>query len=153
MPIGLTWDNERGVAKLSRAVGGALGEDESLETVVMLALFTDAVATPAEIEAAKMPAQQGWWADAPSERGSRLPYGSKLWLLSRCGTTLATLVRAERYALEALAWLVDKKIAASVQVLATRPAPGMLALDVKVTRPGKLLPPFVRLWRLRSSAL
>ena len=152
MPIGLTWDNERGVAKLARTTGGALGEDESLETVVLLALFTDAPATAAEIEAGTLAGPQGRRADANSLRGSRAPYGSKLWLLTRGTTTLATLVRAEQYAVEALQYLVTKKIAASVTVRATRPSAGQIALDIRIARPNKLLPPFVRLWTLRSAA-
>lgn len=153
MPIGLTWDNETGVAVLSRTAGGAIGEDDTLETVVLLCLFTNAPATAAELEQAGRTEQLGWWADADSVRGARAPYGSKLWLLERGKTTLATLVRAEQYCVEALTWLVTAKIAASVQVLATRPALGTLALDITIVRPTKLLPPFKRLWNVRNDAL
>lgn len=153
MPIGLTWDNDKGVAVLSRTAAGAIGEDDTLETVVLLSLFTNAPATAAELEQAGRTEQLGWWADADSIRGARAPYGSKLWLLERGKTTLATLVRAEQYCLEALAWLVEANIAASVQVLATRPAQGIIALEVTLKRPMKLLPPFRRLWNVRNNAV
>ena len=74
-------------------------------------------------------------------------------LATRGTTTLATLVRAEQYAVEALQYLVTKKIAASVTVRATRPSAGQIALDIRIARPNKLLPPFVRLWTLRSAAV
>lgn len=152
MPVGLRWDNDKGVAVLQTTPDGALAQDESLETVVLLSLFTDAPATADEIAGAGLTTQQGWWADAESIRTTRI-YGSKLWLLSRGKTTLATLRHAELYASDALRWLVDANIAAAVMVIATRPAVGTLALAIKITRPQKLLPPFERLWKVRTHAL
>lgn len=153
MPIGLRWDNDKGVAMLRTNTAGALAEDESLETFVLLSLFTDAPATAAEMAAAGVTEQRGWWAFADPVRGEGRIYGSKLWLLRRGKTTIATLRRAEQYCLDALTWLVDKKIVAKIEVLATRPALGVLALDIKLYRPQQLLPPFVRLWNVRTSAL
>lgn len=152
MPIALGWDNDRGVAVIKTTADGALAEDESLETVVLLSLFTDAPATKAEIAAAGLTEQRGWWAAADSVREGRV-YGSKLWLLSREGTTKATLRRAEQYSIDALRWLIAEKIAAKIEVLATRPAVGVLALDVKIHRPQQLLRSFEKLWKVRTNAL
>lgn len=153
MPIGLRWDNDKGMAVLQTNAAGALAQDESLETFVLLSLFTNAPASAAEMAAAGVSEQLGWWAYADTVRGQERIYGSKLWLLRRGKTTVATLRRAEQYCLEALAWLIEKKIAAKVEVLATRPRLGVLALDIKLYRPQQLLPPFVRLWNVRTSAL
>jgi phage gp46-like protein len=153
MPIALRWNNDLGVAELRRTSAGALAEDDSLETVVLLSLFTDAPATAEEITRAGEGEQRGWWAHADTVRAGGRVYGSKLWLLRRGKTTLATLRAAEGYVVEALTWLVDLKIAAKIEVLATRPASGVMALDIRITRPQKLLPPFVALWNVRTNAL
>lgn len=153
MPIALRWNNEKGVAEIARTTAGALEEDESLETAVLLSIFTDAPATAAEMAAAKADEQRGWWAAADSIRGQTRVYGSKLWLLRRGKTVLATLRLAEQYCVEALAWLVESKIAAKVEVLATRPRLGAIAIELKITRPQQVLPPFVRLWELKSNAV
>lgn len=154
MPIGLRWDNEKGTCVWMTTEVGALGQDESLETAVLLSLFTDAPATAAEITAARQTEQLGWWAAADAVRpaGGRI-LGSKLWLLQRGKTTLATLRLAEQACVDALRWLIDLKIAAEVKVLAERPQLGTLQLNIKITRPQKLLPPFERLWKVRTNAL
>jgi len=152
--IALRWDNELGAGRLQRDEHGALALDSSLETAVLLSLFTDREATEEEIALAGLTQQRGWWADADSLRDPGRPrLGSKLWLLSRGKTTLETLRRAEKYAAESLRWLVDQGIAAKVAVLATRPGSGIVSLDVTIIRPNKLLPPYKRLWEMRTDAM
>lgn len=153
MPIALRWNNTTCTAELQRTDAGALAEDESLETIVLLSLFTDAPATADEMAAAGADEQRGWWAAADTVRGEARIIGSKLWLLRRGKTTLSTLRLAEQYCLDALTWLVDARIAAKIEVLATRPSLGTMSLEIRITRPQKLLPPFVRLWTLRSMAV
>ena len=58
-----------------------------------------------------------------------------LWLLSREKTLPEVLRRAHDYAFEALIWLVDDGIARAVDVDATMPRPGLLALAVKIFLP------------------
>lgn len=150
----LRWDNERGAARLMKTDEGALDVDQSLETIVLLALFTDAEATPEEIAAADLDQQRGWWADADTVREPGVGrMGSKLWLLSREKTRLATLRRAEGYVLDSLLWLKDQGIASSISVVASRPRPGWLGLEIVITRPNKLLPPFRRLWEFQHDAV
>lgn len=149
--LSLRWNNDLGTARLQRDDLGALALDDSLETMVLLSLFTDAEATEEEIRAAGLYQQRGWWAEADSLRDQNRPrMGSKLWLLSRGKTTLATLRRAEHYAVDALTWLVDRKIAAGIRVAASRPRSGVCGLDVTIIKPNKLLPPYRRLWEVRS---
>lgn len=150
----LAWDNTIGAARLQLDQLGALAVDYSLETIVVASLFTDVEATPEEIEAAGLEMQRGWWAEADSLRDPDRPrMGSKLWLLSRGKTTIETLRRAEVYGLEALRWMIDAGVAASVEVLASRPRVGMIGLEVTITRPTKLLPVFRRLWEFQSNAV
>lgn len=149
--LSVRWDNSVGAARLSKDSLGALATDESLETVVLLSLFTDAEATPSEIKAAGLTDQRGWWADADSLRDPAVRRrGSKLWLLKRGKTTLETLRRAEGYIKESLQWLVDEGIASSITVVTTRPKPGFIGIDLTLARPNTLLPAFKRLWEIRS---
>ena len=75
--------------------------------------------------------------------GRRLPagglaqdrYGSLLWLLAREKQIPSVLARAEGYAREALAWLIADGIASRVDVVASFPALGWLALEVAIHRP------------------
>lgn len=150
----LRWDNATGSARLQKTDLGALDVDQSLESLVLVSLFTDAEATEAEIAVADLDQQRGWWADADTVRETGVNrMGSKLWLLSREKTRLQTLRRAEGYALDALLWLKSQGIAASISVSATSPRRGWLALEIVITRPNKLLPPFKRLWELQSDAV
>lgn len=152
--IAIAWDNELGAGRWQTTSTGALAVDQSLESVVLVALFTDREADEAELRAAGLDQQQGWWAEADTVRDPQRPrMGSKLWLLSREMTTLATLRRAEAYAREALVWLIDFGIAETINVNASRPRPGVLGLEITITRPNKLLPPYKRLWEMSTRAL
>lgn len=83
--------------------------------------------------------RQGWWADAE--------FGSRLWLLQYAKATGDVLTRARDYAEEALAWLVDDGIAASVTVTTERQG-ARLALGVTISRPSRadLVVRFNDLW-------
>ena len=151
--LALRWDNAVGAARLVKDDLGALGTDESLETLVLLSVFTDAEATPGELQTSGLDRQAGWWADndALRDEGARR-IGCKLWLLSRGKTTLETQRRAEAYVKDSLMWLIDRGIVSAVNVLATRPRPGVIAIDLSMTRPNKLLPTYRRLWEIRHDA-
>lgn len=152
--LSLRWDNTVGAARLQKDQATvALSIDQSLETVVILSLFTNTGATEGEIKAAGLDTNLGWWADADTLRDpSRRPWGSKFWLLSRGKTTLETLRRLEGYVVSALQWLIDEGIVASVSCQATRLRPGVVGLDLTLTRPSKLLPAFKRFWEVRTDA-
>ena len=69
------------------------------------------------------------------ERCAQDRYGSLLWLLAREKQIPCVLARAEAYAREALAWLITDGIASRVDVAASFPALGWLALEVAIHRP------------------
>jgi phage gp46-like protein len=113
--------------------GNDLVGDDSLYTAVLLSLFTDARADatdelPAELGAA--PDMRGYWGDTLEG----LSIGSKLWLLRREKQLAAVLHRAELYAQQALAWLIQAGYASTVRVNASIPAAGILALAVSISR-------------------
>lgn len=125
---GIGWDI--GIA----AGGGDLVTDDGLETSVILSLFTDRRAEPDDVLPAENDAdRRGWWGDAnPMVEGHRL--GSRLWLLARSKRTNETLRRAEEYAREALAWMLDTGVAARIETLAEAQGE-RLALRVTIHRP------------------
>lgn len=124
-----------------------LTEDDGLETAVLLSLFTDRRAEPDDALPGSDVDRRGWWGDAWLDTpGDRI--GSRLWLLSREKQTAAVLGRAQQYGREALDWLIVDGIASAVDVVASIPRNGVLALEIGITRPAN--PPiryrFERFW-------
>lgn len=116
--------------------GLGLAEDDGLETAVILSLFTDRRANADDIIPDGSIDRRGWWADQFADINND-QFGSRLWLLSREKQLSAVLTRAKQYADEALKWMVDDGVAESVEVVASNPRMGILALLVAITRPGQ----------------
>jgi phage gp46-like protein len=110
-----------------------LTEDDGLETAVIISLFTDRRAAEDDVLPGMDGDRRGWWADAyPAVQGDLI--GSRLWLLAREKQIPQTLARAREYAIEALQWLVEDGIAASVDVTAEVVRTGVLGLTVEIQR-------------------
>jgi len=76
----------------------------------------------------------GWWGDSyPSVTGDRI--GSRLWLLRRAKLDTQTRADAERYAREALQWLLDDGHVLNVEILTERVETHRLNLGVVLTLP------------------
>lgn len=128
----LVFSNEFGDADLPLELGD-LTVENGLETALLLSLFTDQRASQEELERVGGDDPRGWWGDAYSKfAGDR--FGSRLWLLERELQTPETLNRALEYARDAVQWLIDDRIARSVQVLAEFPSNGLLALQISPER-------------------
>lgn len=108
---------------------GQLGADESLQTAVLLSLFSHGRTRPEETPQ-ELPLG-GWWADSLAD----VPLGSKLRLLLREKTSNETRLRAEAYVREALQWLLVDGVASDVAVEASYFPPGKLSLLITLTRP------------------
>lgn len=110
-----------------------LATDEGLRTAVILSLFTDRRANDDDPLPSGDDDKRGWWGDEFQEtEGDRI--GSRLWLLDRGKLTNTELRRAEQYAREALAWLLEDRVATRVDAVAT--ASGQQrTLTVDVYRP------------------
>jgi phage gp46-like protein len=128
-----------------------LATDAGLETAVILSLFVDRRAEPDDALPDGGEDRRGWWADAwPGVEGDRI--GARLWLLAREKETLATLRRAEEYAEEALAWLIEDGVARRVGVTAERVRAGLLGLSVEIQRPDGAAARWQRTWEVQLSA-
>lgn len=108
--------------------GDGLEIDDGLVTPVLVSVLSDArdenpVAPTLDAEV------RGYWADNVRDR-----FGSRLWQLEREKRTLETLERARELGRDALAWLVEERIAATVDVDASYDVNGRLLLDATITR-------------------
>ncbi|MCO6414823.1 phage GP46 family protein [Siccirubricoccus sp. KC 17139] len=142
--IRITWDKERNVGDWS-FVAGNLATDADVYTAVVVSLFTDRVTSPDILPPNGLRFQKGWWGDAFSRR----PVGSRLYLLHRAKKEGA-LLRARDYCNEALNWLVEDRIARSVEVKTWWLTADALAIHIVVTKPdGSIadLPRFEWAWR------
>jgi len=107
-----------------------------LESAVTISLFTDRRA-PADARLPDNTGDRRGWCLTWRQRAA-LPdadeLGSHLWLLSREKQTAEVVAKAQRYATQALAWLVKRKLAARVEVTAEVTGPGLLGLLIEVHR-------------------
>lgn len=110
--------------------GGDLATDEGLQTAVILSLFTDRRALDEDRLPDGSSDRRGYWADAYRDR----PHGSRLWLLHREKEQDEVLRRAQEYAEEALAWLVEDGVAEAVEVEAWHMRRDTLGLRVVIRR-------------------
>ncbi len=107
--------------------------DHSLQTAVVISLFSDRRARADDAVPGGSADRRGWWGDAWAEVvGDQI--GSRLWLLSREKELPETLRRAREYAEESLAWLVRDGIASTVTAVPSVPRTDVLRLDISIRR-------------------
>lgn len=112
---------------------GDLAEDSTLETAVLISLFSDQRAAEDELPDG-VDDRKGWWGDMfPDVVGDQI--GSKLWLLGREKVTLETEAALETKATEALEWMVEDGVADSVSVSAEFDELNHAVLDIVIKRP------------------
>jgi len=94
---------------------GGLDASDQLASAVYISLFTDRKAP--EGWRPEVVDRRGWWGDGVAPAGEEAyELGSHLWLLRNEVATEEIAIAARHYAQEALAWLVDERVAASVTV-------------------------------------
>ncbi|EQB31960.1 phage GP46 family protein [Sphingobium ummariense] len=138
--------------------GGDLATDDGLRTAVIMSLFTDARAREDDPLADPTADRRGWWGDcANADRNDRI--GSRLWLLAREKVVPATATRATDYCREALAWMVEDGLAASVEVECTllpvtaARRSGAMLIGVALTRPSGARQAIDFLWDAEANRL
>lgn len=112
-----------------------LARDDGLESAVLVSLFTDRRARPEQLRAEDDKSDlRGWWGDfAPPVEGDQT--GSLLWLLAREKQTAETLARAKQYCEQALAWMIEDRVASRVTVAVRYPATGWMEISIEIVRP------------------
>ena len=105
-----------------------------LRTSVIISLFTDRRARDDDVlpDPTSLD-KRGWFGDliSPVTTGDQI--GSRLWLLEREKTTPEVIKRAEEYCLEALQWMIDDGVVASVDVKVERQE-STLAIKVELRK-------------------
>lgn len=111
--------------------GPDLAAGADLESAVLISLFTDRRADPDDVIPDGTNDPRGWWGDA----GQDYAIGSKLWLLDRSKQSEPVRLRAQNYIEDALRWLLDDGVAASVEVVTRWQRPALLAAQVTILEP------------------
>lgn len=115
----------------ARIDGADLASESGIRAAVLVSLFTDRRAQSDDVLPDGTDDRRGCWFDAWSDiEGDQ--FGSRLWLLSRAKQTPDVLPRAQQYAEEALAWLIEDGVARSVHVLADWITRGTLGVQVTI---------------------
>jgi len=130
--IRTSWADQVGTWLVDRA---DLASDDGLETAVTISLMTDGLAGVDEVAAAGVSDRRGWWGDAYADVAGDL-IGSRLWLIAREKRLPAVLEKAQRYARDALQWMLDDGVAQAVAVSAEAQG-DVLALGIEIQRRGK----------------
>ena len=94
-----------------------LSGNNELVTAVAISLFTHRTAEADDRQGGEpVTSRRGWWADheAAEIYSGATPIGSRLWLLAREKQTDETRQRAEDYIREALAWMLDERLATDI---------------------------------------
>lgn len=117
-------------------LNGDLAIDQTLKTNVILSLFSDRLAASDDVLPDNSANRRGWWGDLPLDGGAPDLIGSRLWLLSRDKATAKTATRAQRFALEALQWLLDDGIAKGLNVSTEWASREQLRIIIKISRDG-----------------
>jgi phage gp46-like protein len=110
-------------------VAGDLAVDEGLLTAVVISVLSDSRAPADDGRPLLEQDLRGYWGEAPGD-----VYGSLLWTVTRQKATAQTASRARETVEASLAWMVAQGVARSVVVDASYRAPGVLQLDVTLTR-------------------
>lgn len=133
--MALTWAQATGDADLS-LIDGDLASDRGMETAIGLSLFTDRRAQPDDVPpSGDSNDRRGWCLDQFNAVEGDL-FGSRLWLLDRSVSTNETARKADEYVREALAWMLEDRVATSIDVTITM-ATDRMFIDVTPQRPGR----------------
>ena len=107
-----------------------LASGTDLQTALLNSLFSDRLATEDDNIPDDTDDRRGWWGDS----GEKYPIGSRLWLLDRSKLTNNTGLEAEDYVHEALQWMIDDGVVASVNTQSVVQLPNALLVMVYLNR-------------------
>jgi phage gp46-like protein len=122
--------------------------EDTLNTAVILSLFTDRRAGRDDALPLRATDRRGWVGDELAGTLADDAWGSTLWLCATGKATTDTLERARFAAQEALAWLVRDGIASHITVTAewVGERGDRLALRPRIYQPGQTAPVYDVLW-------
>lgn len=122
--------------------GGALATGSDLVTAVLISLFSDRRANDDDTPPDGSDDRRGWWGDLDQD----VPIGSRLWLLDRSKLTQDVANTARTYCIEALQWLIDDQVVASVQVSTVIASRSQLDVSISIRRHDGTVVPLKYSW-------
>lgn len=114
-----------------RITGADLHRDPGFETAVLISLFSDARAREQDALPQGHESRSGYFGSLVA--GSEV--GSRLWLLCRSVIDETTLRHVEQYCKDALQWMIDDRVASSVEAVASRGGINQVNFFVRISRP------------------
>ena len=145
--IKLAYASAEQLADLQRD-GANLETDAGLETIVTISMLSDGRANKDEVNT-KEQDPRGWWGESFLGQPGR--FGSRLWLLRRNKLTGDNLALACEYAKESIQWLINARVAKSVEVTSSL-MPGrkdVALIRVQIERQRGNAPRFDRVWEVQ----
>jgi phage gp46-like protein len=137
--ITTVWNSTQSIGDWQASQGDLLSGND-LETAILISLFTDRLArTDDDYDGSD---RRGWWGDTSAD----YPIGSRLWLIKRQKLTTAIASKAEDYATEALQWLIDDGVVASVSITTQIVYPSRLYMQIVFFKPDGTSPTFKYSW-------
>jgi phage gp46-like protein len=121
---------------------GGLQTGNDLETAVLISLFTDRIANADDFIPDGTGDPRGWWGDLDEAT----PIGSRLWLLDRSKQKQEVLNNARDYIVEALQWLVDDGLVASIDVQTEWTRASFLGAQITLYQPAGPQIPLTYAW-------
>jgi phage gp46-like protein len=132
---------------LSQEDDGSLVDDDGLETVLTISLFTDAQAPTDLVPLGED--RRGFWADKFDEDEPTLSIGSLIWTVTEYETLSdASLAKIKGYAEDATAWLVTDAVADRVVITCERNGDDGANLTAQVYKTNQPNSPYTQTWEL-----
>lgn len=128
--IKTTWDAATGRGDWTQATGD-LESGDDLQTAIYISLFTDRQAR--DDDSYDGDDRKGWWGDS----GADYSIGSRIWLLQRSKLSTSVANSAASYAKEALQWLIDDGVIASVTITTQIVYPSRLYMAITYQKPDR----------------
>ena len=131
--LAVRYRNDIGASDLC-VVGADLAADNTLETAIIVSLFSDARVRDDELPEGHT-WRRGFWGSQLDDEPDN--FGSKLWTLRRSKATQENLVKARAFCREALRWMIRDGVAIEVDVQTSYPRPGRTQILIGVVEPDR----------------
>jgi phage gp46-like protein len=118
-----------GVFDIEIGFDGDIQTEDSFDTYIKVALFTDRRANEAEVREPER--RRGW---VGNEHTPGFEMGSKLWLFEQPRLTKTVLNGLEQAAIDALQSMVEENLAVSVRKVSTAVGVDSLTLELEILR-------------------
>jgi phage gp46-like protein len=133
-------NTDNGYFDISWTDSGDIATAQSLDTAILMSIFEEARATPAEVPAA--PLRRGWLGNEFAD----LEQGSKLWEFTHERVTATMLSELGVVIQNAMSWMVDTHVAERVAVSSPTYQSGAVSIGIEWVYQGDAGNQYFTLW-------